>query len=295
MLNSMTGFGSGEAEAGGWHYRVQIKSVNNRFLEAPLKLPQALWAREAEARALVQRAVSRGKLELSYRERKPEAASGEVSVNLGLANSYLRAMESLAQGLGLKSEIRLEQLARYPEVISAAGAVDDDTVTAERWKAFQQALALALDELQKSRQREGAALESELRGLGAEAAKQAAKIEAKAAELVPLFKERLAKRIAALAEGIALDDPRLVTEAALLTDRADIREETVRFAAHLAEFSRMLNEGGALGKKLDFLSQELLREANTMGSKSPDAGLTQLVLELKAVIEKIKEQIQNLE
>lgn len=291
----MTGYGKGEAESGGWAYSLQLKSVNNRFLEAPIKLPSALWARESEARAMVSKALSRGKLDMNWKETRPEKQAAGLSINMELASAYLRSMEKLAEGLGMKSEIRLEQVARYPDVISAAGEDADEAEAETRWKGFGKALALALEDMQKSREREGAALEAELREILKRSKGLAAEIEAKSLELVPLFHERLKKRIAAIAEGLALDDPRLVTEAALLTDKADIREEIVRFATHAAEFERLLSEGGAVGKRLDFLSQELLREANTMGSKSPDAGLTQKVVALKAEIEKLKEQIQNLE
>lgn len=295
MLRSMTGYGRGEAEQNGWHYSVQVKSVNNRFLEAPLKLPTALWSKESEARAMFQKALSRGKLDMHWKEQRPENSSGGISVNMELASAYMRGLEKLAEGLGIKSDVRLEQIARYPEVIASAGDEADENEAEKRWEAFKKALELALADLQKSREREGAALGNELKRLIASAAALANQIEAKAAELVPLFKERLEKRISQLAEGIAVDDPRLVTEAALITDRADIREEIVRFAAHVTEFVRLLAEGGVAGKRLDFLSQELLRETNTMGSKSPDASLTQLVVSLKTEIEKIKEQIQNIE
>lgn len=295
MLRSMTGYGHGESEEKGWSYRVQLKSVNNRFLEAPLKLPSALWSKESEARALLQKAMSRGKLDLNYKETRPEKQAGGLTVNLELASAYLRSMEKLAEGLGMKSEVRLEQIARYPDVISAAGEDADAEEAETRWAGFKKALVLALEDHQKSREREGAALEAELKAIVAKSKALAAEIEAKSLELQPLFHEKLKKRILAIVEGLKADDPRLVTEAALLTDKADIREEIVRFATHIAEFERLLADGGVAGKRLDFLSQELLRECNTMGSKSPDAGLTQKVVALKAEIEKIKEQIQNLE
>jgi uncharacterized protein (TIGR00255 family) len=295
MLRSMTGYGKGEASHEGWAYSLQVKSVNNRFLEAPLKLPSAFWSKEGEARALFQGAVSRGKIDLSWKETAPESASAQVSVNLELAASYRSALETLASGLALSPDIRLDQILRHPGVVSGAGEAQDEGSAEARWQGFRQALVLALADLQKSREREGAALEAELRALLAKAKELAAQIEKKSLELAPLFLDRLKRRVAAMVDGLALDDPRLLSEAALLTDKADIREEIVRFEAHRAEFARLLDEGGVAGKRLDFLCQELLREANTMGSKSPDAGLTQLVVALKAEIEKIKEQIQNLE
>ncbi len=296
MLRSMTGFGKGEAEAGGISHVVQIKSVNNRFLEIALKLPPALWPYEAEAKAMLQKALSRGKLDLHWKESRPAGAAGAVSANLELAWAYKKALETLAQGLALPVDIRLEQLARYPEVISASDGEGADAAAqaAARWEGFKAALAAALKDMEASRGREGKALETEMRGLLGNASSLADGIEARSAELAPLFADKLKKKLAQLLEK-APDDSRLLQEAAILSERADIREETVRFRAHVAEFTRLLDEGGAVGKRLDFLSQELLREANTMGSKSPDAGLTQKVVLLKGEIEKLKEQIQNLE
>jgi uncharacterized protein (TIGR00255 family) len=295
MLRSMTGYGKGEAQAEDWHYSVQLKSVNNRFLEAPLKLPAVFWSKEAQALALFQKAVSRGKIDLNWKETAPQDSSPGLSVNMELASAYQKALESLASGLALKPEIRLEQIARFPEVIRSSSEESESAMDEKRWELFRKALEGALLDLQQSREREGAALGLELRSLIAKARALIVQIEAKSLELVPLFHERLKKRIAAIVEGIAFDDPRLVTEAAMLTDKADIREEIVRFGTHVIEFERLLDEGGVVGKRLDFLSQELLREANTMGSKSPDASLTQMVVALKTEIEKVKEQIQNLE
>jgi uncharacterized protein (TIGR00255 family) len=292
----MTGYGKGEASSGGFSYVVQIKSVNNRFLEAPLKLPPALWAFEVEARAMIQKALLRGKLDLHWKESRQGRDTGGVSVDLGLASSVKASLESLAKALDLKDPVRLDQVARYPEVLHGAEeeAVDGDEASA-RWKGFQEALKAALEDLGQSREREGAALGKEMEGLLGKALALLSQIEAKSAELTGLFAERMKKRLAQLLENIALDDPRLIQEAAIAADKADIREEVVRFRLHVAEAQRVLEEPGAAGKRLDFLSQELLREANTMGSKSPDAALSHLVVGLKSEIEKLKEQIQNLE
>jgi uncharacterized protein (TIGR00255 family) len=290
----MTGYGRGEAQNQGWTYTLQIKSVNNRFLEAPLKLPSAFWAFESEARALLQKSVGRGKLDLNWKESPPKEAAGRVAVDLELAWEYKRALEKLSEGLALTGEIRLDQLARFPEVIRQ-GEEATPELNQSRWQGFKAALELALKDLQLSREREGAALGKELDTLLKQALKFVNEIEKKSSELAPLFSEKLKKRLEQILAGALKDESRLAQEAAMLVDKADIREEIVRFKAHGEEFSRLLKEGGAVGKKLDFLCQELLREANTMGSKSPDAGLTQAVVALKSEIEKLKEQIQNLE
>lgn len=294
-LRSMTGFGRGEAQANGFKVSVQLKTVNNRFVEGGVKLPSALWAFEAEARALLAKAVTRGKVDAQFHEERLDQAGPEVKADLNLGHGYRKALEDLAQGLGLNSDVRLEQIARFPGVISGAEETSSDPeAAAKRFEAHRQALQAALAQLTASREREGAALESELRRLLALGLEKVARIEARANELAPLFIDKVKKRMQAVLEKLP-DEGRLIQEAALQADKADIREEIVRFRAHVDEFTRLLNEGGVAGKRLDFLSQELLREANTMGSKSPDASLSHEVVALKTEVEKIKEQIQNIE
>jgi uncharacterized protein (TIGR00255 family) len=214
-----------------------------------------------------------------------------------LGAAYLKAMEDLAKGLALKAEVRLEQLARFPEVISAARPTGDaaEEAAKKRWEGLKEALQLALKEMQASRQREGGALGKELLRLAQEARGHSVEIEKASEGSAAGFAEKIKKRVEALLGSAVHDESRLIQEAALLAERSDIREEIVRLRSHLDELERLLKQGGQAGKQLDFLSQELLREANTMGSKSPDAGLTRKVVELKSVIEKMKEQIQNLE
>jgi uncharacterized protein (TIGR00255 family) len=299
MLKSMTGFGKGESKSGGFHYVIQVKSVNNRFLEVPLKFPAALWPFESEARALFQKTLSRGKVDLNWKETRDSGEAAGVHANLELAQAYKAALENLGSALSLSDPIRLDQVARYPEVITASTS-DSDSSAGEaeaktRWEGFRQALELALKDLNASREREGAQLAVELSERLFKALGLLGQIEKKSVQVSALFGERLKKRLEQALESIPKDDPRLIQEAAIASDKADIREETVRFGLHVTEFERVLRAGGAAGKRLDFLSQELLREANTMGSKSPDAALSHLVVSLKSEIEKIKEQIQNLE
>lgn len=292
----MTGFGKAELEKHGYRHTLRLKSVNNRFLEIGLKLPSELWAYEAEARAMIQGVLSRGKLDIHWRDEKPEDA-GAVKANLELGHAYRKALEDLAKGLALPNEVRLEYVARFPEVISASRPQGEEAEAEarRRWDGLKAALQMALKEMQESRQREGEALGKELLRLVESARGIASQIEALSAGAADAFADKLKKKLEALAHAVAVDPARLAQETAMLAERADIREEIVRLRTHLDEFERLLKEGGQVGKKLDFMSQELLREANTMGSKSPDAGLTKLVVALKSEIEKVKEQIQNLE
>jgi uncharacterized protein (TIGR00255 family) len=293
MPSSMTGFGAGEAERGGWHYSVQLKSVNNRFLELNLKLPPTFWAQEADLRGRLQKALARGKVDLFWKERAPERAGSEVQLNAELAKAYQGAFTKLGQELKLSGELRLEHFIRLPELLQLGGAAESSE--ADRWGAFQAALDLAIQALLESRRREGKALEIELRALIQAARGFGEGIAARSHAMLPQIQERLKARLKELLQGALIYEGRFLNEVALMSERSDIREETVRFGTHLAEFERLLGQNGAIGKQLDFLSQELLRETNTMGSKSPDAELTQQVVSLKAEIEKIKEQIQNVE
>lgn len=298
MLRSMTGYGKGEAEAGGFHYTVELKSVNSRFLESGLKLPSSLWSREAEARALIAKAVSRGKLDVLWKEAPRPAQARALSVNKPLAADYAAALKELGKFLKLKSSLKLDQVARFPDVLQSkqeAEAADSEADVEKRWACLVKALGLALDSLNASREREGGALAAEIRQRLKRGLELADSVEGHSAELIQSFRDRLARRLAELLEKFSPEDPRLLTEAAILAERADIREELVRFRIHVNEFLRLLDGAEPVGKRLDFLTQELLRETNTMGSKSADAKVAHFVVELKGEIEKIKEQVQNLE
>ena len=300
MIRSMTGYGRGEAALGARRFVVELKSVNSRFLEPGFKLPQGLWAREAEARQSIAKRVSRGKLDVFIRDlSESQQQEARVGVDASLAKAYLAALKQLKKALKSRESIRLDQVARYPGVIhqedQAGGLAEAPADDAEAWACLSKALDAALDSHDASRQREGQALADELQERLAESLRLLAAIEARNREMVPAQRERQHQRLSEALDRLSPDDPRLAMEAALLADKADIREELVRFRAHVAEFRRLLAEGGAVGKRLDFLCQELQREANTAGSKNPDAALAHLVVELKGQVEKVKEQVQNLE
>jgi uncharacterized protein (TIGR00255 family) len=294
----MTGFGKGEAQDERRAYVVQLKSVNNRFLELGLKLPADLWAWEAEARALLQGSLERGKVDFHWKETPQPGQVSAPRVDAARAAAWLTALRALGGNVGLAGELPMEALLRLPGVIAAGEGEDSGGTEGDaeaRWKGMRAALGRALESLNASREREGAALAEELARLLKDAEAAVDGIEKLSFDLQQSFAERLRKRLAAVLETVRPDDPRIVLEAALAADKADIREEVVRFRAHTAEFRRLLQAPGSTGKRMDFLCQELLREANTMGSKSPEAGLTQAVVGLKSVVERLKEQVQNVE
>lgn len=295
----MTGFGKGEVTDEKAVTVVQLKSVNNRFLELALKLPSELWAHEAEAKALIQAALTRGKVDIHWKESSlPGAAPVAAALDSAKAKAWLDASQKTARELGLPETLSLESLLRLPGVLGGEGGEakrDDEAESARRWKAFRTALSAACEQMKSSREREGAALAAEMEGILADSLVRVEGIEAGSLQLQAGFADRMRKRISQILETVGPDDPRVVLEAGLLADKADIREELVRFREHVAEFRRLLAGTEPAGKKLDFLCQELLREANTMGSKSPEAGLTQAVVGLKAQVERLKEQVQNVE
>jgi uncharacterized protein (TIGR00255 family) len=291
----MTGFGKGESQDSRRSYTVQLKSVNNRFLELGLKLPTEFWSHEAEARTLLQASLNRGKVDIHWNESSSAGTSAEPRVNTARAVAWRDSMAGLARTMGLP-ELGLEALIRLPGVLVQGEEVaEEDGGDETRWAGLRKALEGALAALNASRGREGEALAEELRSLLKNAEDGVDGIEKRSIELQQGFAERLRRRIAQVLETLGPDDPRIAMEAALAVDRADIREEVVRFRAHTAEFRRLLSAAEPSGKRLDFLCQELLREANTMGSKSPEAGLTQAVVGLKSVVERLKEQVQNVE
>ncbi len=296
MIKSMTGYGRGEARLKESLTVVELKTVNNRGLECSFKLPTALWSREAEARALVGGVLARGKVDLIWREESPRQRQA-LSVDLELARSYARAAAEVARALGRRDKPGLEAVLRFPGVLQEgqAPAKEDPKALERRWQQWKKALQQALRSLDESRRREGLALQKELEKRLESSLQLTAAIEEASLGLIRGARERLAARVAELLEKIPADDPRLMMEAAVLAERSDIREELVRFRTHVGEFGRLLKAAEPAGKRMDFLCQELLREANTMGSKSPDAAVAHRVVELKAEIEKIREQVQNVE
>lgn len=292
MVRSMTGFGRGEATANLGKITVEMKAVNHRFSEVVFRMPRQFNAHEDAARKLILSQVTRGRVEVIVSWEATAKAKG-VKVDKGLALAYHNALKELAGEIGSKLEISLDTLARLPDVLS----VEEGTVTDEEiWAMLEPALKQALANLIAMREREGAALAADL-------SERLDKIEAfrrKALEAAPRvvaeYQQRLTRRLEELLpQGIAVDPQRLAQEVAIFADRADISEELQRLGSHIGQFRAALAEGDAIGRKLDFLVQELGREVNTIGSKANDAAITAAVVAAKSELEKIREQVQNVE
>jgi uncharacterized protein (TIGR00255 family) len=297
---SMTGYAQARSEQNGWSVRVSVKSVNHRFLDLKLRIPEGFDVYELRLRQIVRERIHRGHIEVHV-SAEP-ATSAPVKVNQELAQAYLRAAEALRQVAPAAADVDVVSLLRLPGVIAgAAGTIPEEEEEQEKLgQALEACLREALLKLDDMRRVEGKHLVEELRDRLARIATQVEQVRKFAAKLRPAFARRLQTRLKELLGGISIDPARLAQEAALLAERSDISEELDRLRSHLQQFTKLLDGAGELGKKLDFLLQEMHREANTMLSKTPGVesealAITGVSLEIKADIEKLREQVQNIE
>ncbi|HNS73811.1 MAG TPA: YicC family protein [bacterium] len=292
MISSMTGFGRASHKIGDIEVLVEIRSVNNRFLDFSLRIPRVLADYEAQIKDLVGKSLSRGRINIAISLTSESSNVQQLVLNKPMAHSYYRLVKELQKDLGLAGEIQLSQLLSLPDII----VVDDKTPEAERyWECTRAALVKVLEDIQVMRRKEGEELLKDfvkrinsLDTMITRAAELGA--EQPAAEM-----EKLRQRIALLVKEEHVDEGRLENELALMADRLDITEECVRFHSHNKAFIHILEHENAPGRKLNFLLQEMHREVNTIGSKSSSLGISHLVVEIKDEVEKLREQIQNIE
>lgn len=292
MLRSMTGFGSGTASVASETVSVELKAVNHKFCEVKVRLPRELSAIEPVIQRQVKDRLARGAVEVTVRRAQRTATGVVPIVDLSLAEEYRRAFGEVARALGLPDDLTLRDVALQPGIIrlEEPAVVLDDAA-----KALEQALSTALDALLVMRRKEGVALETDLsQRLGIVAA-TVKELEGFAADSVGEYRNRLVERIAELAKNIQLDPQRLAQEVAFFAERTDVAEEMTRLDSHLAQFRALLEAHEPTGRKMDFLVQEMHREVNTTGSKSQHREISARVLVLKSEIERIREQIQNVE
>jgi uncharacterized protein (TIGR00255 family) len=290
---SMTGYGRATVDVAGRRLAVEIRSVNHRFFDLKLRLPWLDAAVETLVAQQVRQRFERGALTLTIRDDAGSAAVPEVRVNLALAKRYHAALAELCAGLGLaKSEISLELLVGLRDVLLVG---EPERSGEALYEALRPAIDSAVAELQGMRQREGAALAQALGAQVGELQRLLARMAQLAASVPADYRVRLSERLARIMDGGEVDPQRLAQEVAIFADRTDVQEELVRTSSHLAQLSEILTAQGPIGRKLDFLLQELNREVNTIGSKAQSAELGKLVVEAKACLEKMREQAQNVE
>ena len=292
MVLSMTGYGRAGALLHGRDIKVELRSVNARFFEYSSRLPRSCTFLEDKLKKLVAAKVSRGKVELSLSIQTVTAADTVVSVNWSLAQGYRAALDSLIEKMELKNDVTAGMIARFPEVLTQTAAPTNED---ELWQDVQSVALQAVDAFVAMRAAEGEKLKADVAGRLDTIEELVAKIEQGSAGRVQAYSDRLYARLQELLGDRSIDESRLVTEAALFADKTAIDEETVRLHSHVAQYREILTLDEPVGRKLDFLTQELNRESNTIGSKCQDVAITRLVVELKSEIEKIREQIQNIE
>ncbi len=301
LLKSMTGYAQARREQDGWSLRLSLRSVNHRFLDLHLRLPEGMEAFEPRIRQRLRERLRRGHVDVTLHFEP--AGSAAVQLNREVAAAYLKAAEELRQQFDLKAEPDLAGVLRLPGVIAAPGMPSGMLSEDEQERLGAQVDAClddALAHLEEMRRSEGRALADEMRQRLGNITERSTRITALAEKCRPAYARRLQSRLVDLLGDTQLDPARLAQEAALLAERGDISEELSRLDSHVAQFQSLLASSGEVGKKLDFLLQEMQREANTMLSKTPGVeeeglAITDLALEVKSEIEKLREQVQNLE
>ncbi|MDD2498607.1 MAG: YicC family protein [Desulfitobacteriaceae bacterium] len=292
MVKSMTGYGRGEAASDSHRITVEAKSVNHRFLEIVVRMPKQLLPLEEKIKSLVQEKVTRGRVDIfiSLEENGEKKRLVKVDKELGLA--YYNALRQLADTWGIPEKFDLVQMASLPGLLSLENEEDDLEAV---WSVINEALICAMDDLIGMRASEGEKLAKDLLKRRETIAAYVDSIAERSPLVVSEYQEKLSQRIQELLGEVQIDESRLANEVAFFADRASITEELVRLNSHLEQMSHILSHDDAVGRKLDFLGQEMNREINTIGSKANDLAIGRLVVEVKSELEKVREQVQNLE
>jgi uncharacterized protein (TIGR00255 family) len=291
MISSMTGYGRGEATCGDVTILVELRSVNSRFLEVVSRLPRSLSLRENEIRDIIRRKISRGKVSLASTVEKSGNGTLSLRVDASAAKGYYHLLNDLRRAVRLKETVKLEHLLKFSEIFEQDGI---ESANEDEWEALQKALDAALEDLARMRAGEGKELKNDLARRVQRLSEMVGTVENLSKEQIPAERERLKNVIAQLIQK-PMDEGRLETEIALLAERLDVTEECVRFRSHNKFFLQAFDDSEAAGRKLNFLVQEMNREANTIGAKSSSTEIAHLVVGMKEELEKIREQLQNVE
>ena len=292
MVKSMTGYGRAVETVNGREFTVELRSVNNRYLDCTVKLPRALSFAEDAVKQAVKGAISRGKVDVFISVRSEGAEDVKITLNTAMVEGYLGAMHQMAKDYGIREDISVSLLSRMPDVFTVdKPEVDEEQLLADLLSVVNQ----ALERFDAMRSAEGKALENDLRSRGQTILSLVEQVEAGSGQTVADYRTRLENKLKEVLASTAIDESRILTEAAIFADKVAVDEETVRLRSHLDQMNNMLTTGGAIGRKLDFLLQEMNRESNTIGSKCSDVRMARIVVDIKAELEKIREQTQNIE
>ena len=288
----MTGYGRAVETLNGREFTVELRSVNNRYLDCSVRLPRVLSFAEDAVKQAVKGSISRGKVDVFVTVRSEAGDEVQVSLNKAVLQGYLTAMRQMVDEYQVRDDISVASLSRMPEVFTLEKPQVDEEQLQEDLMAV---VNKALEGYDAMRQAEGEALDRDLRSHGQTILELVSQVEAGSGKTVSDYRARLEAKIKEVLANTNIDESRILTEAAIFADKVAVDEETVRLRSHLKQMNTMLTTGGAVGRKLDFLLQEMNREANTIGSKCTDVNLARIVVDIKAELEKIREQTQNIE
>ena len=292
LIKSMTGYGRAVETVNGREFTVELRSVNNRYLDCSVRLPRVLSFAEDAVKQAVKNSVSRGKVDVFISLRSEAGEEVKITLNESVLTGYLSAMRQMVTDHGVTDDISVSTVSRLPEVFTIEKPeVDEEQLLADLMSVVNK----ALEGYDAMRCTEGQALDRDLRSRGQTILEFVSLVEAGNAQTVTDYRARLEAKLKEVLANTAIDESRILTEAAIFADKVAVDEETVRLRSHLEQMNTMLSAGGAVGRKLDFLLQEMNREANTIGSKCTDVRLARIVVDIKAELEKIREQTQNIE
>ncbi len=292
MVKSMTGYGRCVETVNGREFTVEVRSVNNRYLDCTVKLPRSLTFAEETVKQAVKAAISRGKVDVFITVRSEGGMEAKITLNTAMVEGYLIAMKQMVSDYEVKDDISVSLLSRMNDVFSVEREeVDEEQLLAD----LMGVVGKALENYNAMRAVEGKALENDLRSRGETILDLVSQVEAGNSQTVEDYRTRLYNKLKEVLASTSIDESRILTEAAIFADKVAVDEETVRLRSHLQQMNTMLSAGGAIGRKLDFLLQEMNRETNTIGSKCSDVRLARIVVDIKAELEKIREQTQNIE
>ena len=292
MIKSMTGYGRALQTVDGYDILVEMKSVNHRYLEFTARVPRAYSYLEEKLKSFLQQKAGRGKVEVSVSIYAVDGTDAQVEVNRTLLKGYVDALRSAGKELGLTDDLPLSAASRFGDIFNVRKAVEDAD---EIWGRVLPVAEEALDGFLAMREAEGKQLKADIQSRLEIIGQFVSQVEERSPQTVEEYRARLTKKMQEVLGDSSIDEARILTEAAIYADRIAVDEETVRLRSHLAQIGEMLDSGEAVGRKLDFIVQELNRETNTIGSKAQDLEIARIVVEMKAQIEKIREQVQNIE
>ena len=293
MVKSMTSFGRASNEEGSKHlFSVEMKSVNSRYLDVNVRMPKSIISLEEEIRKLVNSKLSRVKVDIFINQKSYSKGDGIAKVNIKLAESYFNCLKEIEEKLQLKNDVTVLQIARFPDVIDI---VEEEDSVEEIWQVIKPLIISSLDMMDNMRKIEGEKLKEDILAKLIEIENIVLSIEEISYTVPNAYKKKIELRLKDLLDGVDIDEGRIAQEIAIIADKSAVDEEITRLKSHLNQMRITFEEGGQIGRKLDFIIQEMNREANTIASKSSDMDMTNFVINIKNLIEKIREQVQNIE